>query len=324
MAGNETSCHFEFQALPGFFVNFTEKAQQDPFFQARTLPGLGLLDRPYETDNITRSDKSQENFRKPWERFRVYVEHLNGQYPGSTIYKVLYITRHGLGYHNVFESRVGRDAWNVSHFCLFIAPIINNHGQDHWSHLDGDGQVIWADSQLNEDGVEQAKALGRFWSDAVANEKVPIPGTIYTSPLTRCLETTRLVFAKAVEEQVIQFRPIVKELLRERLTNHTCDRRSSRGWIKEHFPNYDLEPGFSEEDRLWTGGRWESAEEHMARKHRVLEDIFATDENAFVALTVHSYAISAILGVIRLAEFRVQEGNSIAFLVKAERIGSRS
>ena len=133
-----------------------------------------------------------------------------------------------------------------------------------------------------------------------------------------------MLFRSVVEEQGVQFRPIVKELLRERLTNHTCDRRSSRSWIEEHFPNYIIEPGFSEEDRLWTGDRWESTEEHMARKHRVLEDIFATDENAFVALTVHSYAISAILRVIGMTEFRVREGSSIAFLVKAERIGPHS
>jgi broad specificity phosphatase PhoE len=212
--------------------------------------------------------------------------------------------------------------WAISVFGM--PPTLANHGQDHWSHLDGDGQVIWADSQLNEDGIEQAKALGRFWSDAVTNEKVPIPGTIYTSPLTRCLETTRLVFAKTIEGQGVQFRPIVKELLRERLTDHTCDRRSSRSWIEEHYPDYVIESGFSEEDRLWTGGRWESVEEHMARKHRVLEEIFATDENAFVALTVHSYAISAILGAIGTTVFRVREGNSIALLVKAERIDSHS
>jgi hypothetical protein len=122
MAGNEAACHFKFQALPEFFVNFEEKARYDPSFRAITLPGLGLVDRPYDTDIIAGSGKSQGNDGKPWERFRVYVEHLNRQDPGSTIYKVLYLTRHGLGYHNAFASKAGIDAWNVGHFRLWNAP----------------------------------------------------------------------------------------------------------------------------------------------------------------------------------------------------------
>jgi broad specificity phosphatase PhoE len=145
---------------------------------------------------------------------------------------------------------------------------------------------------------------------------IPLPGTIYTSPLARCLETTRLVYTQVFEEQRAQFRPIVKEFLRELLTDHTCDRRSTRSWIEENYPNYVIEPGFSEEDRLWTSGRSETMDEHTARKQRVLEEIFSTDENAFVGLTVHSYyAISAILRAAGLAEFRVREGSSIALRI---------
>jgi len=149
---------------------------------------------------------------------------------------------------------------------------------------------------------------------------VPLPGTIYTSPLARCLETTRLIFAKVFEQQKQQFRPIIKESLRELLTDHTCDRRSTRSWIEEHYPDYVIEPGFSEEDKLWTGGRWETFEEHTARKQQVLEEIFSTDENTFVALTVHSYAMSAILRAVGWSEFRVQEGSSVALFVRAEKV----
>jgi broad specificity phosphatase PhoE len=184
--------------------------------------------------------------------------------------------------------------------------------------LDGDGHVVWADSQLNEKGVQQVKELGRTWSDSVVNEELTLPGTIYTSPLTRCLETTGLIFDGIMKEQGLPFRPIVKELLRERLTDHTCDRRSNRTHITKLFPDYILEPGFTEEDELWTASRWESTEEHTARKQKVLEDIFATDENQFLALTVHSYAISAILEAVGLPIVRVREGSTIAILVKAE------
>ncbi|KAK9441675.1 hypothetical protein VB005_06317 [Metarhizium brunneum] len=151
---------------------------------------------------------------------------------------------------------------------------------------------------------------------------MPLPGSIYTSPLARCLETTRLVFAKVFQEQGAKFQPMVKELLRERLTDHTCDRRSSRSWIETNYTDYFVEPGFSEEDKLWTGGHWETMDEHAARKQQVLEEIFTTDEHLFVALTTHSYAISAILRTVGLFEFRVREGSTIALFVKAEKIGS--
>ncbi|KAF2100198.1 putative phosphoglycerate mutase [Rhizodiscina lignyota] len=303
MAANEATCHFKFQALPQFFKNYSEKAQKDSSFRATTLPGLGLIDRPYNTDGKSKKEiKHKDMDGQPWKRFKAYVENLNKQDP-DTSYKVLYITRHGFGYHNAFMSKVSSESWN-----------------DHWSHLDGDGKVTWADSRLDQEGLEQATVLGQFWIDAVANDKIPIPETIYSSPLTRCLETTRLVFSKAMKAQGAQFQPIVKELLRERLTNHTCDRRSSQSWIKEQFSEFAVEPGFSEEDVLWSAERSESAEDHLARKQRVLEDIFASDENQFIALTTHSYAISAILGVIGLPGFRVREGSSIAILVKGERV----
>jgi broad specificity phosphatase PhoE len=128
------------------------------------------------------------------------------------------------------------------------------------------------------------------------------------------------VFAKVFEEQGAQFRPVIKELLRELLTDHTCDRRSTRSWIEENYPDYEVEQGFSEEDKLWTGGRWETFDEHTARKQQVLEDIFSTNQNAFVGLTAHSYAISAILRAVGLPEFRVREGSSIALLVRAEMV----
>ena len=52
----------------------------------------------------------------------------------------------------------------------------------------------------------------------------------------------------------------------------------------------------------------------------MLENIFSIDESAFIGLTLHSYAISAILRAVGLPKFRVREGSSIALLVKGEKI----
>jgi hypothetical protein len=39
---------------------------------------------------------------------------------------VLYVARHGQGYHNVAESQYGTPMWNC-----------------HWSLLNGDGKITW-------------------------------------------------------------------------------------------------------------------------------------------------------------------------------------
>jgi broad specificity phosphatase PhoE len=203
-----------------------------------------------------------------------------------------------------------------------ICHFPDNTLQKHWSHLPGNGEVTWEDAHLVDEGIEQARILGQTYASAFSEDQMPVPESIYTSPLTRCLETTKLVFEPGMKQQGAPFRPIVKELLRERLTDHTCDKRSSKSWITQHYPDYVLEPSFAEDDRLWTGGRWETNDEHVARKQRVLEDIFVSDKNSFVALTTHSYAISAILEVVGLKHFRVREGSSIALLIGAEVIST--
>lgn len=129
-----------------------------------------------------------------------------------------------------------------------------------------------------------------------------------------------MVFEPGLRQQGAEFRPYIKECLRERLTDHTCDKRSSKSWIAQNYAQYILEPSFSEEDGLWNAERWESDSEHVARKQRLLEDIFESDQNDFIALVTHSYAISAILEVVNLGHFRMREGSSIALLIRGEKL----
>jgi len=111
---NEVTCRFRFQALPDFFFDYVGAAQHDSAFRATTLPALGLVDQHYGSSNRHDSKTLHTETQKPWQRLKAYIEHLNEQGSGFTTYKILYITRHGLGYHNVYEAKVGRDAWNVS------------------------------------------------------------------------------------------------------------------------------------------------------------------------------------------------------------------
>jgi hypothetical protein len=119
IATKSNKCRSQFRAVPGFFIDFVEEAKHDTSFRATTLPRLGLIERTYETDKDTTSDRDPRRDRKSWERFQDYIDYLNSHDAASTTYKVLYLTRHGLGFHNSFESEVGQDAWNVGRYpCL--------------------------------------------------------------------------------------------------------------------------------------------------------------------------------------------------------------
>lgn len=110
---DQATCRFQFQAFTGVFVDFAGQAQRQTGFQATTLPRLGLVDDFSREDGLPLSILAPRFDSKPWDRFQAYVANLNEQDPGRMNYKVLYITRHGLGFHNAFMSTVSRHAWNV-------------------------------------------------------------------------------------------------------------------------------------------------------------------------------------------------------------------
>jgi len=69
-----------------------------------------LINRTYPTDDEFDLHKRETQ----WQRFEHYVETLNERGGKHTQYKVLFLARHGEGYHNVAESYYGTPAWNVS------------------------------------------------------------------------------------------------------------------------------------------------------------------------------------------------------------------
>ncbi|KAH8205545.1 hypothetical protein TruAng_000251 [Truncatella angustata] len=295
---SEITCNYEFSYVEGFFVDYAKTAEQYEGGKVITQPGLGLLDRAYDGEDTHDANESAR-----WARFANYVQRLNSQSKDGESYKVLFLIRHGFGVHNQVMEKVGSQAWNHD-----------------WSHRDGDGELIWADAHLVDAGIAQAKSLGEFWLNGVQNEGMPLPGTIYTSPLARCLETTKLVYAPVFSAHQRKLQPTIKERLREFLTDHTCDRRSTRSWIHGNYPDYIIEEDFGEHDVLWHADKAESMEEHVVRKQKLLEDIFTHDASPFISLTTHSYAISALLSAVGAPMFRVGEGVMVPLFVKAEKI----
>ncbi|KAI1380623.1 phosphoglycerate mutase-like protein [Hypoxylon crocopeplum] len=290
-----TTTSFTYQAVPGFFRHDEEIT--GPQFRATTLPGLGLINRPYETDTVF----DPEGKKTQWERFVHFLEHQNRLGRGKVLHKLVFLIRHGEGHHNVKEAEVGRHAWD-----------------SYWSLLDGDEQSTWSDARLTEKGKQQAGALNAFWRGSIENEGIPPPQRYYTSPLARCLETTRITYSGLSVPPDQPFKPIVKERMRERNGEHTCDRRSTRSWIASNYPGYEIENGLTENDEEWKPDWRETEDEIADRVGKLLDDIFSNEDKAILSFTAHSGLIRSLYNVTSHRDVWVSAGAMVPVLIKAE------
>lgn len=180
--------------------------------------------------------------------------------------------------------------------------------------------MTWADAHLTEKGIQQASAMKAFWQDAAATLKLPLPRRHYVSPHVRCLETCQLAFSGLSlpdDGGVPPFQPVIKEMLRERMGVHTCDRRRARSWIHTNHPNFTIEDGFSEMDELWKPDIRETLAEHVVRVRVFLDELFAAESETIISLTIHSGTILALFAAIGHAEVRVAPGTIVPVLIKA-------
>ena len=111
---------------------------------------------------------------------------------------------------------------------------------------------------------------------------------------------------------------MIKELLREVNGVHTCDRRSTKSYIHSEFPLYTFEPGFAENDELWSPDIRESDPALDARLKKLLDDIFTHDDSTYISFSSHSGGISALLRDLGHRPFRLWTGGVIPVLVKTE------
>ncbi|MCJ1308672.1 hypothetical protein MMC25_002326 [Agyrium rufum] len=253
----------------------------------------------YTAHNFGLKTQKTEEKETQWQAFERTVGDLIANAEDGVQYKVLFLGRHGQGFHNLAEKRYGTKAWN-----------------EHWSKLDGDGDLYWVDAHLTELGIEQAETAGEYWAKQLETEKIPTPQSYYTSPLHRCCQTAQYTFGNLEVPPGRPFIPTVKELLREANGVHTCDRRSSKSHIQKYFPSYRIEAGFTEEDELWDANVRESDSKLDDRLKTLFDDIFDTDPNTWLSLSAHSGAIASILRVIGHRPFPLPTGAVIPVLVK--------
>ncbi|KAL9009502.1 MAG: hypothetical protein Q9173_005472 [Seirophora scorigena] len=328
---------FSYTTVTGYFLQSEAATVAQNFDYAST--NFGLIDRPYKSDVLAEETRTQ------WQRFEHEVQRLNDTAGEGVVYKVLYMGRHGQGVHNVAEARYGREEWDRL-----------------YASLPGDAHGHWTDAHLTPTGVQQALAARAFWRHQIVSARTPAPQTHLTSPLYRCLETADLTFANLFEEEEEEekedldldlnqlllpteaeddhrrgrrrrrrrppyaYAPVVKELLREVLGVHTCNRRSPLSALRRAFPHFRFEASMAEEDELWSATHRETDGELDARMRRLLDDVFGGGDNddddaaaTFVSFTSHSGAICSLLRVLGHREFRLVTGGVLAVLVRAER-----
>ncbi|VVT55509.1 uncharacterized protein SAPINGB_P004632 [Magnusiomyces paraingens] len=101
---------------------------------------------------------------------------------GGTVqskYKLLFVARHGQGYHNLAIEIYGQAAWD-----------------SYWSMLDGDGNLVWGpDPDLTPLGVEQAKRNNIAWKRQIATKNAPVPKAFFASPFARATDTMMYTWA---------------------------------------------------------------------------------------------------------------------------------
>ncbi|KAI5478262.1 phosphoglycerate mutase family protein [Pseudohyphozyma bogoriensis] len=245
------------------------------------------------TDSFGLIDKSANR----WHTLTKKVEQLNRESDEYTAYKLMYLARHGEGYHNLAQSTYGTPAWNC-----------------YWSLQTTDGNITWGpDATLTPTGVAQAEAA----RDAFANETsqgMPVPQILYSSPFRRSASTLEITWPSLIAKGM---RPFIRESFRESIGLHTCDQRSNKSVIATDYPKFDFEEPFSYHDELWGPDYEESSAQQALRLQAAFNQLFATDNRQVISITSHSGVINAIFKVINHNAFSVQTGGVVPVVVKA-------
>lgn len=237
-----------------------------------------------------------------WKDTVRHLEDLNSGSDEDTVYKIVFLARHGQGVHNVAHDMYGDDAWN-----------------NHWSKLTGNGDMVWGpDPELTELGVQQAHDNAKQW-DIEARAGCPLPTKFFVSPLRRSADTLVYTWKRLCSPS--ELHPLIMERLRETTGVHTCDQRSTRTVIAEKYEpqGFVIEAGFAEKDVYYRPDYRETVAEHAVRVNLAFQEIFTTTPDPVLSITSHSGTIRAQLLVLGHRPFTVGTGGMIPVFVKGVR-----
>ncbi|CAI4214000.1 unnamed protein product [Parascedosporium putredinis] len=265
-----------YSSVPGFFLQDDNTTSPTGFDYATV--NFGLIDRAYPTDK--RFDP--EGTASQWERFEYYVASLNsGCRPRDNVrYKVLFMGRHGEGWHNAAESFYGTPAWNC-----------------YWAEQTGNGTAVWADPLLTPAGEYEAYKANAYFKDRYETQNMPHFESYYSSPYRGAPSRPTSPSPTSPSPRTAPSPPKTD--------------------IAALFPSYRFEDGFSEEDELWHSYEAETTAAQAVRAKTVLDDVFRGDDTTWISVTSHSGQITQLLAALNHRAFRLSTGQIIPVLVKA-------
>lgn len=221
--------------------------------------------------------------------------------------KLIYVTRHGESTHNVKSKTYGKGL-----YYQFYA--INPDPED-------------IDPSLNDDGIKQARQVGRMLKAFFDTKRdMPRPTKFYSSPLRRCIQTGILTAREysSIEEPTIH----VRDRLREWIGwdhHHSSDQTST----KQEIINLGQDMGAKimvdrdgEDDHMVNDGKFTTKEIYadvVVRMKEELDEIFDNDKNdKVIHLFLHNRCFRSFLraiGYARGQDFDMQNCATVVFLV---------
>lgn len=259
-----------------------------------------------DTDE-TRFNYFKEHFGKlkPWTEILEDLRSLNKEASGTgVVYKVLFLGRHGQGFHNLANLKYGEKAWN-----------------EYWLKICGDGEIVWApDPELTDLGIAQAKD-NHHQLKIELQDGLRLPSKWYTSPFRRSVDTLIGTWGGIVDLNDVK--PLIMEDLRETIGVHLCDKRSTRSVIADKYEGrgFVIENSFEEEDVYFKTDYREKVWEQALRQNRLFQYIFETTDvnDDIISVTSHSGSIRTQLMVLGHRPFAIGTGGMIPVFVKATR-----
>ncbi|KAF8465357.1 histidine phosphatase superfamily [Kalaharituber pfeilii] len=237
----------------------------------------------------------------------------------STRYKVLFLSRHGQGYHNAAEAHFGTNAWEC-----------------YWAMQGTNGTHEWGpDAKLTPHGIDEAAQTAAAWRKQISLG-APIPERHFVSPLSRSIKTMEVTWkdvygwlgGSTLNSAPRELKPVVKEILRETLSLHYYDHRSHLTTLHQNFPyllfsplptQYSGAAAFPEEDPFWDFHR----ESYFMRDLRVktaLQELIAEagDNVTYIGVTCHYGVIQSALKVLGHHPVEVGTAGVVPVVVRVE------
>ncbi|KAI9102432.1 histidine phosphatase superfamily [Phlyctochytrium arcticum] len=238
-----------------------------------------------------------------WPEFDRLLREKQASLGDTGLIRVLLLQRHGQGIHNAAEAKYGKKAWD-----------------EYYSRL-----PEYFDAQLTDLGVHQLRENLAKLSLEIG-QGLSVPEWIFSSPLTRCLNTTEILWGSITGNQ---YHPRVLENLREEYGDHTCDHRRTRTELQVRFPHFDFAGLVDDEDTLWKPDERETEQHLDHRIQQALQEIFTavsaksseseeslkSSHNPYIGVVCHGGVIEAVARVTKHRQFHIVPGGLLPIVV---------